>query len=503
MNKKTLIFFLLISNTLIKPGTNIYVQNNTPYNFSVKVKETKTHLEKKYWKKGSRNIRPWGKRTKILYTGRDTGVKRKKKYAFHMELKPTNISNGKSVTLKTQLRGKLIGSKIWKAVDGEKWQDGNGLYRRNYFIKNKIKLRVIHKFYEAGTFNDILFVINTVSPKKTEKDVTPKDSKKFTILAYNIYNLNPAVSPGIQERSEMFPERIDKLGKDKKTDFDVLVFSECFDDDGRKEILKRLKSFGYKFSTCILGAGFHEIKAVFDKPIKQPYIVNFNSKKFKTNKKYQQAGEGDPPSGFLKGGILDGGVIIVSKHPITKTREIIYKEYEAGGDKHAKKGAVYAKINKDGKNYHLFGTHTQASYENVTQYSGTRKKQFDSLKRFIDEMNISKNEPVFICGDLNIDGISKAGKKELKEVLKQTNFSLPRKKGHKYSHDNNTNDFLKKGKEKPQLLDYIIFSKKHSQPKKASSEVLIPRTDTPWDKNWKKGHFDLSDHYPVLGQFEF
>ena len=523
MNKKILIFLLLTINTLVKPGTNVFVQNNTPYKFSVEIKQKKTHLNEKHWKKHATTIIPWGKKTKILYTGRDTGVKNNKEYAFYMTLKP---NNGKSTILKIKLEGKFfIGSKIWKAVDSEEWREGNSAYSREYSINNKIKLDILHKFYEAGTFNDILFVINkhqdisqiisksasvfskfigNSSKENTKENITPINNKKITILAYNLFNLNPFFkdSPGIQKRSKIFPKAIDRLAKDNKTDFDVLIFSECFDDNGRREILKRLKTFGYKFSTCILGSGFHEIEAVFDEPIKQPYIVDFNSEDFKTDKIYQQAGEGDPPSGF-SGGVLDGGIIIVSKYPIKKAREIIYKDSKAS-DKHAKKGAVYAKINKNGKNYHIFGTHTQASYDNVTQYSETRKKQFASLKKFVDKMNIPKNEPVFVCGDLNIDLISEDGKKEVNNVLEQINFSLPTKIGHSCSHDNLTNDFLQTEAEKPQLLDYILYSKNHLQPKKAKTEILIPRTNTPWNNKWnKKGRFDLSDHYPVFGYFEF
>ena len=502
MNKKILICLLLISNTLIKSGTSVFVQNNTPYKFSIKIKQKAERLSKKYWKKGAKKISPWGKRTKILYTGRDTGVKRKKKYAFYLYLKP-NVPNAKTLTLKVRLRGKWIGSKIWKTVGHDKYRDGNRVYTSNYNLgRNKPKLEISHKFYKAGTFNDILFVIN---PKRViSKKRNTINPEKITVLAYNTYFINNTISPGITKRSKIIPGIINDLA-----DPDVIIFSETFHDNARKEILKRLKKYKYKYATCVVGAGFHMVKKVFDEPIKQPYIVDFNSKRFKKDRKYQQGGEGDPSSGFLKGGVLDGGVIIVSKYRITKAWEIVFKDSKAE-DTHAKKGAVYAKINKEGKNYHIFGTHPQASYKGVTEHKETRKKQFASLKKFIDKMKIPESEPVILGGDLNMDLISKAGRKEVNNVLKQIKFSLPKIIGHKYSHDNTTNDFLDPKAEKPQLLDYILYSKNHLQPKRATAEVLIPRTKRPWcakilrsDSSWKKGQFDLSDHYPVAGYFEY
>src|SRR5690554_355735 len=57
--------------------------------------------------------------------------------------------------------------------------------------------------------------------------------------------------------------------------------------------------------------------------------------------------------------IEDGGVAIVSRWPIEEQIQYVYKE-GCGADYLSNKGFVYARINKNGENYHVIGTHAQA-----------------------------------------------------------------------------------------------------------------------------------------------
>ena len=57
--------------------------------------------------------------------------------------------------------------------------------------------------------------------------------------------------------------------------------------------------------------------------------------------------------------IEDGGVAIVSRWPIEEQIQYVYKQ-GCGADYLSNKGFVYARINKNGENYHVIGTHAQA-----------------------------------------------------------------------------------------------------------------------------------------------
>jgi endonuclease/exonuclease/phosphatase family metal-dependent hydrolase len=188
---------------------------------------------------------------------------------------------------------------------------------------------------------------------------------------------------------------------------------------------------------------------------------------------------------------LTGGVMIFSKWPIVNEKRIVY-DASSGLDALSAKGAAYAAINKNGKIYHLFGTHLQAGDDDESVR--TRRKQLSELANFVDLMNVPANEPVLLAGDFNIDEFSK----EAQDLLSLLNVTAPDNIGFRYSVDNLTNS-MNVGKDRKRL-DYILYRNTNSKPIVAINNVYILR-DLNNENMWPA--FDLSDHYPTDSYFAF
>lgn len=291
----------------------------------------------------------------------------------------------------------------------------------------------------------MLFTVNKTAMALNcdEGDQNPCSIK---ILAYNIY-MRPTTlfANGQIIRAERLPEKLNG--------YDVIIFSEAFDDEAREKLLAKLKT-EYFYASPILGT---------DRGLEQ-----------------------------------DGGVVIVSKYPILRSDQRLFKTVCRHDDCGSDKGVIYVKISKDGRNYHIFGSHTQASYPHDS-YSGIRNQQFQIIKEFIDSKNISTHEAVIIGGDLNVDKMQQT--EDYREMLRILNAAHPQQTGHTYSFDPQTNKLATGNSE---YLDYILYSKAHLQPLQSSNEVLLLKTDSAWKEFfWEPNFWDLSDHYPVYGYLKF
>ena len=273
-----------------------------------------------------------------------------------------------------------------------------------------------------------------VKPTQTGSEVP----SELRVLTYNLYMRPPQLFfwNKQKKRTKLLPRH---LGE-----YDVIVFEEVFMNKNRKKLLKALQS-QYPYQTKPVGK---------DKFIKQ-----------------------------------DGGVVLISRWPIEKEAQQLY-EACAGSDCMATKGAVYARINKLGAIYHLFGTHTQAS----EKHRYVREQQFTQLRSFIDEQEISATEAVLIAGDMNVDRFSGLDTGEFPRMLEVLAASHPRPEpGPDYppTLDGSENQFVPgQGKE---YLDYVLYSNRHLQPGSSFNQVMIFREEG----------LDLSDHYAVYGFFSF
>jgi endonuclease/exonuclease/phosphatase family metal-dependent hydrolase len=262
-------------------------------------------------------------------------------------------------------------------------------------------------------------------------------ANSFNVLAYNIYMRPSGLFADDQaERGAVLPSKL--------RGFDVIVFSEAFDNKVRNRLLADLNA-EYPYRTEILGE---------DGRITQ-----------------------------------DGGVIIVSCWPIIGEAQRLYGDVCVGGDCWADKGVLYARLEKHGKPYHVFASHAQAG-RNMWQRR-TRMRQLGIIKSFIDDLGLSDTEPVFIAGDLNVDKYD-AG--EYASMLHVLDAWSPRPLGHPYTVDSSVN--RRAGYRL--YLDYVLVSNRHLQPVNAIIETLIPHSPRPLGDD-----YDLSDHFPVFGHFVF
>ncbi len=209
--------------------------------------------------------------------------------------------------------------------------------------------------------------------------------------------------------------------------------------------------------------------------------------------------------------LWSGGVMVFSKYPIVAKKDYQYKE-TAGNDTQAAKGIQYVKIMKGQKPYHIFATHTNASYT----FGGktrlplndagrrARSKQFQELKQFIDQQNIPSNEPIIIVGDMNLDMISEQNQNnsEYTDMITKLNAAHIVPSGHRYTLDRESNQWVGHDDGPPQQLDYVLYDRTHQQPTTSSAEIICLKAN---NKNiCQKGvAADLSDHYPIRARFKF
>lgn len=296
-----------------------------------------------------------------------------------------------------------------------------------------------------------------------------QDNDVLHVLAYNVY-LRPTGPLFINGQAIRVPKIVQEILRDN---YDVIVFSEVFDDDLRKELRRSLASV-YPHHTKVLETD--------DSPLS------------------------------------DGGVKILSKWPIKKIEKRLFSGciLDFDTDCLAEKGVLYVKINKNGTPYHIFGTHVEAG--DSSDERDRRRSQFKKIKKFINDMDINATEPVIIAGDLNVD--KNKSLNDYNEMLQILNAVHPTLIGHPYSADGKINDLKDHDDDKRLLLDYVLYSKEHKQPAKqyvrqtgirgthqvpaAYNRVMFYRSDSPWREfDTERYRWDISDHYPVFGWFDF
>ena len=292
---------------------------------------------------------------------------------------------------------------------------------------------------KGGLFNDYHIVID----KPEENIFDTSSNEKISLLTYNT-QLMPFYANVKNDLNQPDVRALDiakKIGQ-----YDVVILQELFDRDLRIKISNALKA-NYPYRTDVVGQ--------------------------RTNKAWT------------------GGVIIFSKWPIIKEDQIVYQD-STGIDGLAAKGAVYAAIDKDGKIYHIIGTHAQAGGgdEGVL----VREKQFQEVMYFVDRLNIPRDQPLLFGGDFNIDQFGP----HLHSLLDILNVNLLDNLGYSYSADSRINTMLV-GTSLTRI-DYVFYSNHHAKPKTALNKVFILR-DLDNEAMWPK--FDLSDHFPVVSYFDF
>ncbi|WP_136103883.1 sphingomyelin phosphodiesterase [Streptomyces sp. S816] len=295
------------------------------------------------------------------------------------------------------------------------------------------------------------------------------------ILNYNTMLLTFAGNYAHEKRARLIGDADFMQGND------VIVLEEVFrnQEPAANILLNTLKSHGYIYQTPIVGANN---KTGWDSSVDNASRVE------------------------------NGGVVIVSKHPIEYQAEHIYNAQPCGSDKHSEKGFAYVRINVNGTRLHVIGTHTQSDDTGCPKAGDNsapsiRQKQFREIDQFISVQNIPKGETIVISGDMNVDRHSA----EYSSMLSTLHAERPdHNLGWPYSFDTQNNTIAKErygqhvqvyaGNDPSQDLDHILLRQGHARPLTWNNKTLTKQYD--WDMvgntgQWY-GYSDYSDHYPVV-----
>ena len=197
----------------------------------------------------------------------------------------------------------------------------------------------------------------------------------------------------------------------------------------------------------------------------------------------------------------DGGVTLLSKWPVLRKEQYIYKD-ACGSDSYSNKGFVYAVLDVHGTKVHVVGTHTQSTGSGCAsgEAAADRAKQLKEVDAFLDAKNTPADEEVMVAGDLNID--SRSG--EYDALLANADLApADTRTGHPYSFDTQDNSVAKDRypTDPREDLDYVLHRNGHARPASWQNDV-VKEESAPWTvSSWGKDHTytNLSDHYPLIG----
>ncbi|CAD7935447.1 unnamed protein product [Amoebophrya sp. A25] len=201
-------------------------------------------------------------------------------------------------------------------------------------------------------------------------DKKEQQQVRFRLLTYNIWMM-PNLITGIAPKSwNLSPEkhaRAQRIPAALPRDLDVIVFCEAFCEATMQTISLLLRRDGFLFDTI------------------QP---------------------------ILKRRFISSGIKIYSKHRILETDFLIYDSC-SGDEVLASKGCTYVKVQKQGLNFHVFGTHLQA-WETLRAQKD-RRAQLRQIRSFVARKRIPPHEPVLLAGDFNI--VADLGSPEYHKML--------------------------------------------------------------------------------------
>ncbi|WP_078887790.1 sphingomyelin phosphodiesterase [Streptomyces sp. NRRL S-118] len=285
---------------------------------------------------------------------------------------------------------------------------------------------------------------------------------RLKVLSYNVFLFSKNLYPnwGQDHRAATIPKAPFYQGND------VVVLQEAF-DNGSSDALLRNSAAQYPYRTPVMGRG----KDGWDA----------------TGGAYSSA----TPE--------DGGVTVLSKWPIVRKEQYVYKD-ACGADWYSNKGFVYVVLNVDGARVHVVGTHAQSTDPGCAagEAAQMRSRQFKAMDAFLDAKNIPASEQVLVAGDLNVDSRNP----EYATMLADAGLAdADARTGHPYSFDTEQNSIAaERYPDDPREdLDHVLHRAGHVRPAGWTNEVIKEQT-APWTvSSWGRQYTytNLSDHYPV------
>merc|ERR1712050_15091 len=261
------------------------------------------------------------------------------------------------------------------------------------------------------------------------------DKNQLTVVSYNIYGRPFFIThDGQAERSCHIPRAL----LNARPETDVIVINEGFTAGGIPDELTLRDLFKYY--------GF-------------PYHTNT---------------VGDDTSSPLT--FVNGGVYILSRWPIEEHNSFVFKHYTTWeADRLSRKGVMYAKINKEGQRYHVFGTHLQA--QESAENDRIRILQAGEFKQFAASKNLASTDRVIYAGDLNAEWIHNPT--HVTDIVKALDAVIVPKSSdsHPYTEDGAINNVAEKTTNQF-WLDYIMYPKNSQHPKSPTMKSFSPSSRT-------------------------
>ncbi|MGW0363915.1 sphingomyelin phosphodiesterase [Streptomyces sp. NPDC002990] len=287
---------------------------------------------------------------------------------------------------------------------------------------------------------------------------------RLSVLSYNVFIMSKNLYPnwGQDHRAAQIPRTAFYQGHD------VVVIQEAF-DNAASDALKANSAARYPYQTPVVGRG----KTGWDA----------------TGGAYSST----TPE--------DGGVTVLSKWPIVRKEQVVYKD-ACGADWWSNKGFAYAVLDVNGSKVHVVGTHAQSTDPGcgAGEAAEMRARQFRTIDAFLDGKNIPASEQVIVAGDLNVDSRTP----EYAAMLATADLAdSDTRTGHPYSFDTALNSIAsyRYPSDPREDLDYVLHRKGHARPGGWGNHVLkedsAPWTVSSWGTSYT--YTNLSDHYPVVG----
>ncbi|WP_329113746.1 sphingomyelin phosphodiesterase [Streptomyces sp. NBC_01353] len=288
------------------------------------------------------------------------------------------------------------------------------------------------------------------------------EAPRLKVLSYNAFLFSKTLYPnwGQDHRAKAIPAAGFYQGQD------VVVIQEAFDNSS-SDALKANSAAQYPYQTPVMGRS----KSGWDA----------------TSGAYSAT----TPE--------DGGVTILSKWPIVRKEQYVYKD-ACGADWYSNKGFVYTVLNVNGTKVHVVGTHAQSTDPGCSagEAAQMRSRQFKAMDAFLDTKNIPANEQVIVAGDLNVDSRTP----EYSTMLSDAGLAgADARTGHPYSFDTELNSIASERypDDPREDLDYVLYRSGNARPANWTNNVVLEQS-APWTvSSWgtKYTYTNLSDHYPV------
>ncbi len=421
--------------------SSVYVRNSTWNGFQISVHQSGSfNIDPSDWSQTETMIEDWElDDLEVFNTNRDTGsIPPGDTALFFIQLKDGTDSLGLEFRVIGLAGTTSLEYSVTAPGNSDNWySDGNYHDLLTQLGGRDVTIRYRPLNNDSGQSRDVLFVIHDL-PIYTIDAAEFSNPNVLNVMAYNIQMLPFGVvgMPDADLRGDHFPGQISPYQ-------DVVIYAEVFDDTPREDHLE----------PAMAAAGF----------IHKTVVLNETGQLLPWN----------------------GGVQIFSRWPIEFEDDYDFRLCgQAAQDCLANKGVKYARVNKLGKKYHVFGTHMDAG--GGADDLEARMVQMGEIRDFIAVQNIPEDEAVVYGGDFNVA----PDDPEYVNMLDSLNPVLP----HAIGFQNSTMNV-----DSGHIIDHVWGCQKHLVPLSATNEVITPRSihDDLWDLS------EFSDHRCILGRFVY